>query len=89
MLLAGPYPWALKQRVGGRMGHLSNAEAALLLAAAVGDDSRVVMLAHLSEKNNTPELARAAAVGALAATGRRKIDVRVAEMRRPSPPIVL
>lgn len=89
MLLAGPYPWALKQRVGGRMGHLSNAEASMLLAAAVGDDSRVVMLAHLSEKNNTPELARAAAVGALAAAGRRKIDVRVAEMRRPSPPIML
>ena len=38
MLARGPYPWALKQRIGGRLGHLSNAEASALLAAAFDDD---------------------------------------------------
>lgn len=62
MLASGPYPAALKRRVGGGHGHLSNAQAAALLA--VLDTSRLqhLVAAHLSEKNNTP----AAACGALA-----------------------
>lgn len=65
MLAGGPYPPSLKQRVGGRFGHLSNAQAAELLATL--DTARLTHLvaAHISEKNNRPELARAALAGAL------------------------
>ncbi len=87
MLAAGPYPWPLKQRVGGRMGHLSNEEAAALLARAADPDCQAVLLAHLSEKNNTPALARGAASRALADAGRRRLVVRVADARRPSPAV--
>ncbi len=84
MLIGGPYPWALKQRIGGRLGHLSNAEAAALLAAAVDDDCQAVVLAHLSESNNTAERARGAVAEALAAAGRGRVPMRVAERRVPT-----
>ncbi len=84
MLERGPYPWPLKQRVGGRLGHLSNDEAAGLLARAADDACRAVILAHLSENNNTAALARRAASTALADAGRRRVEMRVAERRRPT-----
>ena len=65
MLAAGPYPPALKRRVGGRLGHLSNAQAAELLAALDTGALRHVVAAHLSDKNNRPELARTALADAL------------------------
>lgn len=89
MLRDGPYPWQLKQRVAGRMGHLSNSEAAALLRRVAGDACRAVVLAHLSEHNNTPRLAREAARRALAAAGRGGVEVRVAERDGPSAPVVL
>jgi phosphoribosyl 1,2-cyclic phosphodiesterase len=57
LLAQGDYPFSLKQRVGGRLGHLSNFDAAALLARL--DNSRLqhIVAAHLSRKNNTPELA--------------------------------
>ena len=57
MLANGAYPYSLKQRVGGRFGHLNNADAAALLARL--DNSRLqhIVAAHLSRKNNTRELA--------------------------------
>ncbi|HMC13073.1 MAG TPA: MBL fold metallo-hydrolase [Gallionellaceae bacterium] len=65
MLANSDYPYSLKQRIGGRLGHLSNADAALLLARL--DNSRLqhIAAAHLSRKNNLPELAVAALSGAL------------------------
>lgn len=89
MLMEGPYPWSLKQRVGGRMGHLSNGEAASLLSACAEEDCRAVVLAHLSERNNTVTLARGAAARALADAGCRRVAMRVAERRRPTPEVVL
>jgi phosphoribosyl 1,2-cyclic phosphodiesterase len=89
MLQAGPYPWQLKQRIGGRMGHLSNAEAAALLVRTADESCRAVVLAHLSERNNTPALARSAASSALAIAGRKRYEMRIAEARRPSVPLVL
>jgi phosphoribosyl 1,2-cyclic phosphodiesterase len=65
MLLAGPYPPSLKSRVAGPMGHLANAAAAELVRAMDCSRLQHVIAAHLSEKNNTPELARAALAGAL------------------------
>lgn len=65
MLRQGPYPKFLKERVGGRYGHLSNEVAARLLAAVAGDRLQHVVAAHLSLKNNTAALARQAFASAL------------------------
>lgn len=58
MLMAGPYPAYLKGRIAGPTGHLSNSEAAELLALSSSPALRHVWLCHLSEENNHPELAR-------------------------------
>jgi phosphoribosyl 1,2-cyclic phosphodiesterase len=60
LLAAGPYPLHLKERVGGRYGHLDNAQAAALLRDVRHARLKHVIAAHLSKQNNTPELARAA-----------------------------
>ncbi|MGE5027902.1 MAG: MBL fold metallo-hydrolase [Betaproteobacteria bacterium] len=60
MLRNGPYPPMLKQRVAGRFGHLDNGAAARLLANLDTGRLQHMIAAHLSEKNNTPELAREA-----------------------------
>ncbi|HKU71023.1 MAG TPA: MBL fold metallo-hydrolase, partial [Burkholderiales bacterium] len=65
MLMNGPYPASLKQRVGGRLGHLSNEASADILRAMDCSRLQHVIAAHLSEKNNLPDLARAALAGAL------------------------
>jgi len=65
MLREGPYPPMLKQRVAGRFGHLDNGMAARLLASLDSSKLQHLIAAHLSEKNNTPELARAALSGVL------------------------
>jgi phosphoribosyl 1,2-cyclic phosphodiesterase len=59
MLINGPYPWHLKQRIQSRTGHLSNTDAGTLLAELVHKDLTHVVLAHLSEENNRPEQALA------------------------------
>jgi phosphoribosyl 1,2-cyclic phosphodiesterase len=70
MLKVGPYPWDLKQRVMSRTGHLSNHTVSEFLADAEAFDARAryVVLAHLSEINNNPDVARISAEEAL---GRR------------------
>ncbi len=60
MLQVGPYPASLKRRVGGDWGHLNNAQAASLLESSCVERLQHVVMAHLSEQNNTPALARAA-----------------------------
>lgn len=65
LLAAGAYPPLLKARVGGDLGHLSNRQAASLLAQVDTSRLRHFVAAHLSERNNTPQLARDAAAGAL------------------------
>lgn len=65
MLKVGPYPWALKQRVMSRRGHLSNDLVGEFLAGGFDGKAKHVVLAHLSEKNNLPELAMLSAQRAL------------------------
>jgi len=60
MLMTGPYPVSLKQRVSGRFGHLSNADAGHLVACLDRSRMRHLIAAHLSQQNNRPELARQA-----------------------------
>lgn len=57
MLEEGPYPWSVKQRVKGRTGHLSNESSRELLMDIITDRMSHVILAHLSQTNNTPEKA--------------------------------
>lgn len=63
MLKVGPYPWYIKQRVMSRTGHLSNTVVSEFLADAEVFDGRArhLVLAHLSEQNNNPDLARLSA----------------------------
>ena len=56
MLLDGPYPWPLKQRIRGRHGHLSNNESRRLLQDLCWPGLEALFLAHLSEENNCPDL---------------------------------
>lgn len=85
-LMDGPYPWSLKQRVRGPHGHLSNAQAAELLRLGASDRLEHVLLAHLSEDNNTPELALESALGALLAAGLPHVEVTVAQQNAPAGP---
>ena len=65
MLKDGPYPWSLKQRVLSRVGHLSNDAAAEFLLRDYDGGAHTIVLGHLSEQNNLPELARFSAERAI------------------------
>jgi phosphoribosyl 1,2-cyclic phosphodiesterase len=66
MLRVGRYPWSVKQRVMSRVGHLSNAALAEFFSRDYDGGAAFVVLAHLSEENNHPEIARETAEYALA-----------------------
>jgi phosphoribosyl 1,2-cyclic phosphodiesterase len=68
MLMNGDYPYSLKQRVAGRLGHLDNSEAAGILAKLDVSRLQHVIAAHISSKNNTRELAVGALSGVLGCT---------------------
>ena len=57
LLNNGPYPFQLRQRILGDKGHLSNYDSAKYLSEFIGEKTKCIMLAHLSEENNTRELA--------------------------------
>lgn len=80
LLAIGPYPPALRARVGGPLGHLSNGQAAALLAQLECGRLAHVVAAHLSEKNNRPELARDALLGAA-----RAVEGRLAVLAQDAP----
>jgi phosphoribosyl 1,2-cyclic phosphodiesterase len=69
MLRVGPYPWSVKQRVMSRVGHLSNIALADFFTNDYDNSATFVVLAHLSEQNNHPEIARREAERALATRG--------------------
>jgi phosphoribosyl 1,2-cyclic phosphodiesterase len=69
MLRVGPYPWSVKQRVMSRVGHLSNLALADFFSNGYDNSATFVVLAHLSQENNHPEIARREAEQALAARG--------------------
>lgn len=76
LLEASAYPPFLKRRVGGDLGHLANAQAAEILQTLQHERIGPVVAAHLSRKNNHPDLARAALAGAL---GCQPADIAVAQ----------
>lgn len=87
MLQAGPYPYALKQRVAGPNGHLSNPDCAVFAAALADSGTKRLILAHLSEKNNMPALALQQTKNAL--HGREHCTVCVAPRDCMEAPVVL
>ena len=94
MLKVGPYPWHIKQRVMSRTGHLSNHAVSEFLSDGDAFDARArwLVLAHLSENNNNPHVARQSAEEAL---GRRPTEcafrgeLHIASQRTPLGPFVL
>jgi phosphoribosyl 1,2-cyclic phosphodiesterase len=83
MLKVGPYPWSVKQRVMSRVGHLSNLVMSDYLSEDLESCTAHVILGHLSEQNNHPEIARATAAGAIERRG-LETHISVAEQSRPS-----
>ena len=65
LLANSKYPVSLKQRVGGRLGHLENSTSAMLLSKLDCSLLQHLIAAHLSEANNTPQLAKSALSGAI------------------------
>ena len=65
MLKVGPYPWSVKQRVMGRKGHLSNDLASEFIRNDLDTSTSTLILGHLSEHNNHPEIVRLVASQAL------------------------
>ncbi len=86
MLETGPYPWPLKQRIQSRVGHLSNSDSKILLHELQHDNLQHVILAHLSEINNTPQKAFDEVVQALT---RSKAQLTVADQYSSGPVIYL
>ncbi len=83
LLTSGNYPWELVQRIKSRVGHLSNAEAAGVLAKVAHMGLKSVVLAHLSAENNLPELARKQAGDVLKIFG-VNANILLAEQDKPT-----
>lgn len=90
MLMLGSYPWSLKQRVLSDHGHLSNRMAGKILAKLIPTGVEDVVLAHLSEENNTPRVARRTVEEILEEAGITPgVDVNLTVAPRHSPgPII-
>lgn len=78
MLRDGPYPWSVKERILGSHGHLSNDDVARYLLRDLGEACRMVLLAHISQSNNHPELVRMTAEAALRRRGRTEVRLELA-----------
>jgi phosphoribosyl 1,2-cyclic phosphodiesterase len=81
MLRVGPYPWSVKQRVMGRNGHLSNTHTCDYLENDLDQGVQTLILGHLSEQNNHPEIVR---MGAAQSLAQRGLDPRlvIAEQKK-------
>jgi phosphoribosyl 1,2-cyclic phosphodiesterase len=89
MLRVGPYPWNLKQRLMGRYGHLSNTAVSRFLRDQYDGSAEHVLLAHLSERNNHPEIARQEAARALRGRGLSHTRLAITSQDEPTTPIRL
>ncbi len=89
MLMDGEYPWRLKQRVRGAHGHLSNAQSAELVSNAATGRLKHLVLAHLSQDNNHPDLALEAAQAGLHGAKTTGVTVEVALQQIALSPMAL
>jgi len=83
MLKVGPYPWSVKQRVMSRVGHLSNLSMSDFLSEDLDSSTAHLLLGHLSEQNNHPEIVRLIASQALEQRG-LATRLTIASQRAPS-----
>ena len=81
MLEAGPYPWITKKRIKSDVGHLSNEDCGELLASVTHSNLKLVVLMHMSETNNHPELAKITAQQAL---GEPSPEIILAKQNHPT-----
>lgn len=90
LLMNGPYPWKTKQRIRGRYGHLSNEVSGKFIGELVQQNGlESVTIAHLSENNNDPILARDTIVQTVEKATGKTIDVSVASQHEPAVEIII
>jgi phosphoribosyl 1,2-cyclic phosphodiesterase len=89
MLRVGPYPWNLKQRLIGRYGHLSNSAVGRFIREQYDGTAQHLLLAHLSSRNNHPEIAKQEADRALRDRGLANARLTVTSQDEPTAPIRL
>jgi phosphoribosyl 1,2-cyclic phosphodiesterase len=85
MLKVGPYPWFVKQRVMSRHGHLSNDTTAQFFAEDYDGTAEHVLLAHISLKNNHPEIVRMSIAQALESRGLPPEKIQLTHQDEPAP----
>jgi phosphoribosyl 1,2-cyclic phosphodiesterase len=83
MLKVGPYPWSVKQRVMSRVGHLSNLVMSDFLLSDLDSSTARLVLGHISEQNNHPEIVRLVATQALESRG-LETRLSIATQRAPT-----
>lgn len=81
MLREGKYPYYLQQRILSDKGHLSNKDSAYYLSEFIGDDTEKIILIHLSEENNKPEVALKTLLDTLEKKSVRVPDIEIAMQR--------
>lgn len=79
MLNNGNYPFQLRQRILSDKGHLSNYDSSKYISSFIGDNTRYILLAHLSEENNTEELAYETLVNRLKEDNKQKPNIIIAK----------
>lgn len=84
MLKNGPYPYFLQQRVLGDKGHLSNEQCSNYLCKFIGDNTKTIVLAHISEKNNTEEKALETLNNKLKDNNKKVENIIVARQNEPT-----
>ncbi|MDD5542085.1 MAG: MBL fold metallo-hydrolase [Acidobacteriia bacterium] len=85
MLKVGPYPWFVKQRVMSRHGHLSNDTTAQFFAEDYDGQAVHVLLAHISQKNNHPEIVRMSMVQVFESRGLPPEKIQLTHQDEPAP----
>jgi phosphoribosyl 1,2-cyclic phosphodiesterase len=89
MLHNGPYPWPVKQRIKSRVGHLSNEQSAGVLAHVFNENLKGVILAHMSETNNSSDIVLKTFMDMLDHPIRDHVKITLASQHHPLDPIVL
>ncbi|MFZ7111075.1 MAG: MBL fold metallo-hydrolase [Desulfatiglandales bacterium] len=87
MLAQGPYPMELKRRIRGSDGHLSNRQAGQLLRSVTHSALNFVVLAHISDANNDPEMALEEAERVLEECGQQRTRIFIGRQDQPLPPL--
>jgi phosphoribosyl 1,2-cyclic phosphodiesterase len=89
MLKNGPYPWPVKQRIKSRLGHLSNEQSMKVLRRVFSENLKEVVLAHMSETNNSAEMVLKTFSGILDYHMGERLNITLASQHQPMGPITV